>query len=79
MEKVFGEITAVRIVLGRLIAHHAKAEPDWRRALDNELQSCLDALHRSVRITTDSTVQESGIRREAERVLKDIFEGIAIG
>ena len=75
MERVFGDLIALRLVVGRLLANQAHASGDADAFLEDQLnQAKADLIQ--VNINAQSPEQEASLRAFAEMSLEDMFERI---
>lgn len=75
MERLFAELIAIRLLLGRVIANQAHASGDAARYLKDQLDQTMQDLE-AVTIAGKDPEQEKLIRGLAEFSLKDIVTRI---
>lgn len=75
MEKFFGELIVMRLILGRLLANQAYASGDPKGFLKDQMDQTKKDLA-AVAITGKDKNQEDMIRKMGELSLEDIFNRI---
>lgn len=75
MEKFFGELIAIRLLLGRVLANQAHLSKNPEVFMDDQLKQSIEDL-KSVNIMAKDDTQEALIRNMAEVSLKDIMQRI---
>jgi len=75
MEKFFGELIAIRLLLGRILANQACLTKDPDAFIDDQLKQANVDL-KSVNIVAKDEGQETLIRKMAAGSLKDIIQRI---
>ncbi len=75
MEKFFGELIAMRLLLGRVLANQAHASGNAKLFIEDQMEQAKKDLE-SVNIAAKDKDQEEVIRKMGDRALEDIARRI---
>ncbi|MBT5389826.1 MAG: hypothetical protein HOI80_02615 [Alphaproteobacteria bacterium] len=75
MERFFGELIAIRLMLGRILANQAHNAGDPQKYIDEQLRQAIQDLEQ-IKLDVKDENQEKAIRVIAESTLADITSRI---